>query len=60
VRAGSGSRGGTGEIVRFAIRTGVPVLWLPSDGTDPPRLARPLRPGRWYDRHVACLTVFTL
>jgi len=33
-------RGGTGDIVRFAIRVGVPVWWLPSDGIDPPRLLR--------------------
>lgn len=33
-------RGGTGDIVRFAIRAGVPVWWLPSGGIDPPRLLR--------------------
>jgi hypothetical protein len=33
-------RGGTGDIVRLAVRAGVPVWWLPSDGTDPPRLLR--------------------
>jgi hypothetical protein len=33
-------RGGTGDVVRLAIRAGVPVWWLPSDGTDPPRLLR--------------------
>lgn len=33
-------RGGTGDIVRFAIRSGVPVWWLPSNGTEPPRLLR--------------------
>jgi len=38
-RAAKG-RGGTGDIVRFAIRTGVPVWWLHSDGSEPPRLLR--------------------
>ena len=33
-------RGGTGDIVRFAARAGVPVWWLPSDGAGPPRLLR--------------------
>lgn len=33
-------RGGTADIVNLAVRAGVPVWWLPSDGTDPPRLLR--------------------
>jgi hypothetical protein len=33
-------RGGTGDIVSFAIRAGVPVWWLRSTGSDPPRLLR--------------------
>jgi hypothetical protein len=33
-------RGGTGDIVRFAVRVGVPVWWIPADGSDPPRLLR--------------------
>ncbi len=33
-------RGGTGDIVRFAIRAGVPVWWLPCDGGGLPRLLR--------------------
>jgi hypothetical protein len=33
-------RGGTGDIVRSAIRAGIPVWWLPSNGIDPPRLLR--------------------
>lgn len=33
-------RGGTGDIVRFALRAGVPVWWLSSNGQDPPRLLR--------------------
>jgi hypothetical protein len=35
-------QGGTSDIVRFAIQSGVPVWWLPSDGADPPRLLRTL------------------
>jgi hypothetical protein len=31
-------RGGTGDIVRFAVRAGVPVWWLPADGGGTPRL----------------------
>src|ERR1700735_2275556 len=33
-------RGGTGDIVRFAIRVGVPVWWIPDNGVDPPRMLR--------------------
>ena len=33
-------RGGTGDIVRFALRAGVPVWWLPADGAGSPRLLR--------------------
>ncbi len=33
-------RGGTGDIVRFAIRVGVPVWWIPDNGVDVPRTLR--------------------
>jgi hypothetical protein len=36
-------RGGTGDIVRFALQTGVPVWWMPVSGDRPPRLLRDLR-----------------
>jgi hypothetical protein len=38
----AGGRGGTADIVRFAISAGVPVWWLPSDGTEQARLLRTL------------------
>jgi hypothetical protein len=34
----SDRRGGTGEIVRFAVQQGVPVWWLRADGAAQPRL----------------------
>jgi hypothetical protein len=36
----SAGRGGTGDVVRFALRAGVPVWWLAADGSGAPRLLR--------------------
>jgi hypothetical protein len=34
-------RGGAGDIVRYAVRTGVPVWWLPTNGGEPRLLSTP-------------------